>query len=139
MKAKFLWKRLPTHLKSENSELYRLWQIARCLIQRKYAQAFEIANQYKQSNQNWQNKELTNLFDYLIEKSKERLFLLVNVAYSSISIRELALNLGLSPEETTKIAQNQGWSIDNTNSYLLPKKLGKFFILLKGVKINFLK
>ena len=127
MKAKFLWKRLPTHLKSENSELHRLWLIAQCLIQRKYAQAFEIVNQYKQSNQNWQNQELRNLIDYLIQKSKERFFLLVNVAYSSISIRELALNLGLSAEETTKIALNQGWSIDNTNSFLLPKKLRKFF------------
>jgi hypothetical protein len=123
MKAKFLWKRMPSHLKVENSELHRLWQIAQCLIQRKYSQAFEIVNQYKRSNQNWQNLELGNLIDYLIEKSKERFFLLVNVAYSSIRIRELALNLGLSDEETTKIALNQGWSLDNTNSFLIPKKL----------------
>jgi hypothetical protein len=123
MKAKFLWKRMPSHLKAENSELHRLWQIAQCLIQRKYSQAFEIVNQYKRSNQNWQNLELGTLIDYLIEKSKERIFLLVNVAYSSIRIRELALNLGLSEEETTKIALNQGWSLDNTNSFLIPKKL----------------
>ena len=123
MKAKFLWKRMSSHLKVENSELHRLWQIAQCLIQRKYSQAFEIVNQYKRSNQNWQNLELGNLIDYLIEKSKERFFLLVNVAYSSIRIRELALNLGLSDEETTKIALNQGWSLDNTNSFLIPKKL----------------
>ena len=129
MKAKLLWKRIPSHFKLENSELTRLWHIVQCLIQRKYAQAFEIVNQYKQTNLHWQNDELTSLVDFLVEKSKERYFLLVNVAYSSISVQELSLNLGLSCEETSKIALSQGWSIDDTKLFLIPKKICKSNIL----------
>ena len=125
MKAKFLWKRIPIHLKQDTtSELNRLWLLAQFLIQRKYAQAFDMVNRYKSANQNWQHQELTNLVDFLIEKSKERFFQLVNVAYSSISIQEFAINLGLTVEETTRIAITQGWTLDNSKTFLIPNKIG---------------
>jgi hypothetical protein len=125
MKAKFLWKRIPSYLKIENSELNRLWLLAQCLIQRKYAQAFEIVNRYKIANLNWQNQELANLVEFLIEKSKERYFQLVIVAYSSINIQELAINLGLTTDETIKVALSQGWTLDSTQSFLIPNNIGK--------------
>jgi hypothetical protein len=122
-KAKFLWKRIPAHLKSDaQSELRRVWLVAQNLIQRNYAQAFDHVNANK--NIAWQSEELTRLFDLLVETSRERLFELVRVAYTSIGCHELAQMLGLSEQETSRIALSQGWSMDPTNeSYLItPKK-----------------
>jgi hypothetical protein len=129
MKAKFLWKRIPSHLKIEQSELNRLWVLIQLFINRKYAQAFSLANQYKSANQNWSNTELNSLVELLIEKSRERLFELVNVAYSSINVQELATNLGLSQEETTRIALSQGWALDDAKNFLMPKKKRNCFDL----------
>jgi hypothetical protein len=126
MLAKFLWKRIPNGLKTDtNNELNSIWSIIRPLIQRQYNQAFEIANNYKRSNKTWSSQELAQLLDKLIEISKERLFDLINVAYSSINLQEFAGLLGLSCEEAKKIALSRDWVVDETNTYLLPKKNGK--------------
>ena len=70
MKAKFLWKRIPANLKVEQSELNRLWVLIQFFINRKYAQAFNLANQYKSANQSWSNAQLNSLVELLVEKSR---------------------------------------------------------------------
>jgi hypothetical protein len=126
MLAKFLWKRIPNTLKSDtNNELNSIWLIVRPLIQRQYNQAFEVANNYKRSNKTWSSHELAQLLDILIEISKERLFDLINVAYSSINLQEFADFFGLSCDEAKNIALSREWIMDETNIYLLPKRRGK--------------
>lgn len=118
MKAKFLWKRIPKTVRSERSELSSLWGLIQLLIQQKYSQLFDLANIHK----NWSSSELTTLFASLIEKTRERLFDLISVAYSSIDIREMAAMFGISDEEIVRISLSKGWTLDETRHYLLPKK-----------------
>jgi COP9 signalosome complex subunit 8 len=128
MKAKFLWKRVPDHFKQSNaeqqelSELNRLWQVAVLLIKRQYAQAFELVNRFKQEkNEFFRSIELNNLLALLVEKIRDRLFDLVNVAYSSIRIDELAKLVGLDCERALAAALKREWVLDETKEYLLPK------------------
>jgi hypothetical protein len=123
MKAKFLWKRIPDILKQDpNNELNSLWSLIRFLIQRKYSEAFGLANQYKSSNRTWSSTDLSNLLDNLMEKSKERVLDLVNLAYSSIHVQEFANLFGLSVDDAKKMALVRDWTLDESKTYLLPKK-----------------
>ena len=126
MKAKFLWKRTPKSFKADSqSELQRIWLLAQFLIQRKYNQAFEFANQLKKANYKWSEPEIEILFERLIEISKEKLFELLNFAYSTINVQELATMLNLSAEEAIGIATSRNWTLDESKLFLLPKKKRK--------------
>ena len=128
MKAKFMWKRVPKHFKQldQNSELNRIWNLAQFLIQRQYAQAFEIVQRFRVQNSNkinfFSNQELNNLLSLLVDKSIERLFDLINTAYSSISIQEMATQFCLNPTDIVKMALGKGWQLDESKLFLLPKR-----------------
>ncbi len=113
MKAKFLWRRIPIEMRQQSEELNRVWLIVQLLIQRKYDQAFQVYNQINANNQCWSSNELNELINYLIDISRQRVFDLVNLAYSSINIQELANMLGLE----TSITKQKG-TFYNTITYL---------------------
>jgi len=127
MKAKFLWKRLPTALKKNavdnQTELFQIWSLVQLLVERKYSQAFSCAYQLK--SYQWSSEELGHLARQLVHASRERLFDLLNVAYSSISVKELANLLSSSTDEALKAALAQKWSLDETKEFLVPVKKGK--------------
>lgn len=141
MKAKFLWKRIPKAMRVEGNELAHLWNLIQLLIQQKYSQLFELSNVHKK----WSNDELTTLFGTLIEKTRERLFDLISVAYSSINIKEMATMFGINDDEIVQICLNKGWTMDETRHYLIPKKKRNYFslffakfrhLILKEIFIN---
>lgn len=124
LKAKFLWKRIPKNLiADQQSELNKIWSLVQLIIQRQYSQAFSVAYQF--NKQSWSNSQLQNLFQVLIEKNKERLLDLISVGYSSISLNEFSTLFSLSNDEAIKLAVDHGWSIDETRSFLTPKKKSK--------------
>lgn len=106
-----------------------IWSLVQLLIERKYPEAYDRVNQLQFSS-----KEMSDLVDLLIKKSKERLFDLINVAYSSISVKDMAQTFRITPEEAIKIAKSQGWHLDDSNTFLMPKKkrkiLDKFFEII---------
>lgn len=81
--------------------------------------AFQFATLY---NGQWTNTELQQLVNQLVEKTKEDIFNLVSNAYSSINIIELANTVGLSTEETIKIALSLNWKLDESKKFLMPVK-----------------
>ena len=111
----------------------KIWKIGQNLITRKYPNAFQFAVLY---NEQWSTNELRQLLSRLIDKTKGDIFSLVSNAYSSISINELANTLGLSNEETVKIALSQNWSVDETKMYLMPDKKRKNISSLKRMSIK---
>lgn len=128
MQAKFLWKRMSKTLKVDSqSELQRIWSLAQLLIQRKHAQAYEFVNQLKKANYQWSSPEIQSLFERLVEMSKEKLFDLINFAYSTINVQELASMLSVSNEEAICIALSRSWTLDESKLFLLPKKKRKYF------------
>ena len=128
MKAKLLWKRIPIVFKSDpNAELNCIGAVVIKLIQREYAQAFRLINEYQSSGRVWSTPTLTALLTRLVAMSRERYFALVSTAYSSIDVDTLAANVGLDAAETCTIAQHSlGWTLDESGKCLLPKKKGQF-------------
>lgn len=119
MKAKLLWKRIPLRLKDPNTELSKLWPIIQNFILCKYSTAFQQANQFT----NFSNDQFRELFSHFTERMREKLFSLVQIAYSSIRIKDLANFLHLDEEKIVKISLKSEWEIDETKNYLKPKKL----------------
>ncbi len=113
-----MWKRVPSNLKASNSELSKIWSVIQLFIQRNYSLAFERANQLT----SFSNDEIRNLFSYFIENMREKLFNLVQVAYSSIDVREFASLLQLDEEKIIKIALQNEWKLDENRTFLIPKK-----------------
>lgn len=120
---------MPAALKNpavENqTELFHLWSLIQHLIERKYSQAFAYANQQLKSYQ-WSSEELGNLIKQLMQTVQERLFDLLSLAYSSISVKELASLLGcVSTDEALKAGLDINWSLDDTKEFLIPVKKRK--------------
>jgi hypothetical protein len=127
MKAKFLWKRIPSSLKPQEensaSELARLWSLCKLFIQRQYSQAFELINRHNNSSELsfFKNGDLNKILRLLLDKTRERLVDLVSVAYSSINTQELANLLCLDLRETRNLClQKQNWEQDESGEYLRP-------------------
>ena len=118
-KAKLLWKRIPSNSKANERELIRIWEIIQYIIQRKFIQAFDAA-----SKSSWSCNELGSLINNLIQNCKNKLFELMNVAYSSISTQEMANLLNITPQEATKVALDHGWTLDQSMLFLIPKYKG---------------
>jgi hypothetical protein len=129
MKAKLLWKRIPLILKSDpSSELSCIGAVVKLYVKREYPQAFRLINEYQSSGRVWSTPTLNVLLAQLVAKSRERYFVLVSNAYSSIDVNELASSVGLDVAETCNLALNSlGWSLDDTGKCLLPKKKGSLY------------
>lgn len=113
--AKFLWKRIPNDVKEANSELSIVWLVGRLLWKRNYPEIYGVIN----SCSKWPN-HLRNIMNLILESTRARAKALISKAYSTILITEASKLLGLSEEETIKMAQELDWSHDST--YLFIKK-----------------
>lgn len=105
-----------------NSELHHIWSLSQFLLQRKYKHVFDFSIQLKRTNHQWSEPSIEFLFKRVIELSRDRLFELLNFAYSTISVQELANLLSTSTEEAIGLALKQDWTIDASRSLLMPKK-----------------
>jgi hypothetical protein len=127
MKAKFLWKRIPKSVKTDpQSELHRVWSLTQFLIQRKYAQVFGYINQLRSMNYEWSSPEIGMLIIKLTEITRERLFDLLNYAYLTINVQEMAGFLSTQTEDAINIALSQNWTLDDSKLFLLPQKKSKY-------------
>ena len=124
MKAKFLWKRVPAHLRS-SPELLNIWSLVKCLIQRDYIQVFAIGKQLKECDQ-FSSPNLKLLVEDLLSNAKTQLLALISEAYSSISVQELANSLGLTGDEVITLGFQHGWALDETCMFLVPNKKSNF-------------
>lgn len=108
------------------TELFHLWSLIQLFIERKYSQAFAFAHQQLKGYQ-WSSEELGNLVKQMMQTVQGRLFDLLNLAYSSISVKEVASLLGyVSTDEALKAGLAHNWSLDDTKEFLIPVKKRKF-------------
>jgi hypothetical protein len=75
----------------------------------------------------WSTEELRSLVWKLVEITREKILNLVQNAYSSININELASLLSLTPENTVSIVLKHEWSLNETNQFIFPKQESKFY------------
>ncbi|KAK6143736.1 hypothetical protein DH2020_024084 [Rehmannia glutinosa] len=114
--ARFLWKKIPLAVKESQPEVSAVWKIGQRLWMKDYGGVHEAIREF-----NWspQTQGMVAAFSELYTK---RMFELLLSAYSTISIQDTALFLGMNEDDATNYALQQGWSVDPASRMLTVKK-----------------
>ena len=114
--AKFLWKRVPVSLKSDD-ELTTIWKIGQCLWKREFTEAYNIISSYQWSDS---HKEPSQRLYSILQK---RMTELVADAYSIIKFDALAKLVGMNDEmKMLEMVNSKQWDIDHDNKLVKIKK-----------------
>ncbi|KAI3448298.1 hypothetical protein Pfo_004963 [Paulownia fortunei] len=114
--ARFLWKKIPSAVKASQPEVSAVWKIGQRLWMKDYGGVHEAIREF-----NWspQSQGIVAAFSELYTK---RMFELLLSAYSTISIQDTALFLGMKEDDATNYALQQGWTVDPASRMLTVKK-----------------
>jgi len=141
--AKLLWKRIPSSIKTENSELSAIWEIGKKLWNRELSAIYSLLKDYE-----WPNhlknvmkciagldqsiyKSIYCLFIFYLlipsillttETTRKRALNLISKGFTSISLDEISNYIGLSEEETIETIRTLGWNIDFESRFVTPSK-----------------
>ncbi|XP_010533295.1 PREDICTED: COP9 signalosome complex subunit 8 [Tarenaya hassleriana] len=99
--ARFLWKTLPRNIKESRPELVAAWNIGQKLWRHDYAGVYEDVRGYDWSPE---AKDIVVAFSDIYTR---KMFQLLSSAYSSITIRDMALSLGMTEADACDIC-NEG-------------------------------
>jgi len=111
--AKFLWKRIPSAVKTSNVELSQIWAVGQKLWSKEYT------GLYESFNKDW-SEPIRPLMDALKESTRSHSFDLLSTAYSSIKASELSVFVGLPLIEAVQAAKSRGWQYDQNLNLLTP-------------------
>ncbi|XP_062225645.1 COP9 signalosome complex subunit 8-like isoform X2 [Phragmites australis] len=114
--ARFLWKSLPQEVKDARPELAAVWRIGQCLWNRDYALVYTATQGFE-----W-GPELADFVTAFLESYRKRIFQLLTSPYSTISVADVAHFMGMSEEDATNYAVQNGWSLDAATKMLTVKK-----------------
>lgn len=114
--ARFLWKSMPSAVKDSQLEVVAAWRIGQKLWTRDYAGVYEAIRSF-----NWslQTQPVVAAFS---EKYTKKMFQLLLDAYSTISVQDAELFLGMSEDDVTKYVLQEGWSLDSASRMFTVKK-----------------
>ncbi|XP_061337207.1 COP9 signalosome complex subunit 8 [Gastrolobium bilobum] len=114
--ARFLWKSIPSSIKESQPEVTAAWKIGQRLWLRDYAGVHEAIRGF-----DW-SQELQGLVTAFSELYTKKMFQLLLSAYSTISIQDAALFLGMNEDDATSYVLQQGWTVDPASQMLTVKK-----------------
>ncbi|XP_019173553.1 PREDICTED: COP9 signalosome complex subunit 8 [Ipomoea nil] len=114
--ARFLWKTIPAAIKEGRPELVAVWKIGQKLWTRDYAGVHEALREYEWS------PEVRDIILSFSDLYTKRMFDLLVSAYSTISVQDTALFLGMNVGDATNYVLGQGWSLDPASQMLTVKK-----------------
>ncbi|KAF4384948.1 hypothetical protein F8388_010546 [Cannabis sativa] len=129
--ARFLWKSIPAAIKDNQPELLAAWKIGQKLWVRDYGGVHEAIRGFDWSQQvqglvaAFSGKSLQNLILSIVLDTKlytQKMFQLLQSAYSTISIQDTALFLGMNEDNATNYVVQQGWILDAASQMLTVKK-----------------
>ena len=115
--AKFLWKRIPVAVKSENEDLQTIWRIAVNLIQRTPAPVYFLIQEHE-----WPAYVRT-IMQRIVEQVRRQQISLIQHAYSDIRFENLKRLTGMTTdEEAMTLIQQLGWSLNPETQIVVPVK-----------------
>ncbi|CAH0488698.1 unnamed protein product [Peronospora farinosa] len=115
--ARFLWKRIEIEIKETSEELQKVWEIGKALWHRNLAAAY-VAMDY-----NW-SPMLQGLVEALKILTREATAELLSVAYSTISIADVALALGFArQEDALQYCSSLNWNVSEAEQLVWPKPM----------------
>ncbi|CAE1150404.1 COPS8 [Acanthosepion pharaonis] len=113
--AKFLWKRIPSSIKSSHPELGHMWSVGQKMWQRDFPGIYEVLNREWPEN-------LKPTMNALHESTRRRAINLVSKAYSSINMDTFATLVSVPLADVNKVAKAEGWTTDDDTKMVTPKK-----------------
>ncbi|CAI8598669.1 unnamed protein product [Vicia faba] len=114
--ARFLWKTIPSSIKESKPEITAVWKIGQQLWLRNYGGVHEAIRGYEWS------QELQGFISAFSELYTKEVFQLLVSAYSTISIEDAALFLGMSKDDATSYVLQQCWTVDSSSGMLTVQK-----------------
>ncbi|KAK4424365.1 COP9 signalosome complex subunit [Sesamum alatum] len=114
--ARFLWKKIPLAVKESQPEVSAVWKIGQRLWIKEYSGVHEAIREF-----NW-SPQILGFVAAFRERYTKRMFELLLSAYSTISIQDTALFLGMNEDDTASYALQQGWILDPASRMLTVKK-----------------
>ncbi|KAL1557792.1 COP9 signalosome complex subunit 8 [Salvia divinorum] len=114
--ARFLWKKIPLAVKESQQEVSTAWKIGQRLWIKDYASVHEAIREFIWSPQ------CQGIMSAFSEMYTKRMFELLQSAYSTISIQDTALFLGMNEDDATNYAVQHGWAVDPTSRMLTVTK-----------------
>ncbi|KAL6501252.1 COP9 signalosome complex subunit 8 [Orobanche hederae] len=114
--ARFLWKKIPIAVKESQPEISAVWKICQKLWIKDYGGVHEAIREFSWSPQ------ILEIVAAFSELNSKRMFQLLLSAYSTISIQDTALFLGMKEDDATNYALGQGWTVDPASRMLTVKK-----------------
>ncbi|KAL5176167.1 COP9 signalosome complex subunit 8 [Glycine soja] len=131
--ARFLWKSIPSSIKESQPEVTAVWKIGQKLWLRDYAGVHEAIRGFDWTQElqtlvaAFSGKTLTfsknfNTNKLFPELYTKEMFQLLLSAYSTISIKDTALFLGMNEDDATNYVLQQGWTVDPASQMLIVKK-----------------
>lgn len=114
--ARFLWKTIPVAIKESRPEVVAAWKIGQNLWTRDYAGVHAALREF-----NW-SPEAQGIVAAFSELYTKRMFDLLVSAYSTISIQDASLFLGMSEDDATNYVLQHGWIVDASSQMLTVKK-----------------
>lgn len=113
---RFLWKSMPAAVKESQQEVQAAWKIGQKLWVRDYGGVYEAIRGF-----DW-SLEAQGLVAAFSDLYTKKMFQLLQSAYSTISIQDTALFLGMNEDDATSYVQQQGWIVDPASQMITVKK-----------------
>ncbi|XP_042493108.1 COP9 signalosome complex subunit 8 [Macadamia integrifolia] len=114
--ARFLWKTIPSAIKESKPEVVAAWTIGQRLWTRDYSGVYEAIRGFEWS------PEALGLVSAFSDLYTKRMFELLLSAYSTITVGDTALFLGMNEEDATNYALQHGWNVDPSSRMLTVKR-----------------
>ncbi|XP_047969412.1 COP9 signalosome complex subunit 8-like [Salvia hispanica] len=114
--ARFLWKKIPLSVKESQPEVSAAWKIGQRLWIKDYASVHEAIREFIWSPQ------CQGIMTAFSEMYTKRMFELLQSAYSTISIQDTALFLGMNEDDAKNYVVQHGWTVDPASRMLTVKK-----------------
>ncbi|XP_021770998.1 COP9 signalosome complex subunit 8-like [Chenopodium quinoa] len=114
--ARFVWKSMPLAIKENQPEVIAVWGIGQKLWTRDYAGVYEAIRSFDWSPQ------IQPIVAAFSDNYTKKMFQLLVAGYSTISVQDTALFLGMSEDDVTKYVLVEGWSLDSAARMFTVKK-----------------
>ncbi|KYN36390.1 COP9 signalosome complex subunit 8 [Trachymyrmex septentrionalis] len=122
--AKYLWKRIPSDVKTAHEELGRVWTVGQCMWQRNWPAVHTALNvEWSEDVKDVMTalKEELSLTEpppistpIFPDNVRERVMRLISKAYSSLNLMTMATMSGMSLDEARQAAIDRDWTVDGT-------------------------
>lgn len=114
--ARFLWKSIPASIKEGKPEVVAVWKIGQKLWTRDYAGVYKEIRGVEWS------PELQEFIVAFSDLYTKKMFELLNSAYSTISVQDAALFLGMNENDASNYVSQHGWLVESATGMLTVKK-----------------